>query len=203
MIASQYTFALWNGHPHTWALIVGAVVWIGLMTWICYRGIELSARVQTVLLGIEIFTLALFAVVALIKVYANHPAHSIRPDIDWLNPFSLSTSALTGGLLLGVFIYWGWDSGVAVNEESESSDKGPGLAGILSTVILLVIYVLATAKIPAWALTALGGAIALGITLFAFAFAAARRQHLSVPVEGLSAVRRLVTMAPQGLGVGR
>jgi uncharacterized protein (TIRG00374 family) len=68
-------------------------------------------------------------------------------------------------------------------------------------VILLVVYVLVTAKIPAWALTALGGAIGLGIALFAFAFAAARRHHLSVPVEGLSAVRRLVTMARNGLGV--
>jgi hypothetical protein len=33
-IASQYTFSLWNGHPHTWALIVGAVIWIAVMTWI-------------------------------------------------------------------------------------------------------------------------------------------------------------------------
>ena len=48
------------------------------MTWICYRGIELSARIQTMLLGLEIFTLALFAVVALIKVYSGHPAGSIQ-----------------------------------------------------------------------------------------------------------------------------
>ena len=48
------------------------------MTWICYRGIELSARIQTFLLGLEIFTLALFAVVALIKVYADNPTGSIH-----------------------------------------------------------------------------------------------------------------------------
>src|SRR6202012_1532325 len=53
VIASQYTFLLWNGHPKTWAIIVGAVIWISVMTWICYRGIELSAEIQTVLLGIE------------------------------------------------------------------------------------------------------------------------------------------------------
>src|SRR5437660_10908413 len=40
-IASQYTFALWNGHPSNFALIAGAVIWIVVMTWICYRGIEL------------------------------------------------------------------------------------------------------------------------------------------------------------------
>ena len=74
VIASQYTFrSAGNGHPHTWALIVGAVIWIAVMTWICYRGIELSARIQTMPAGLEIFTLALFAVVALIKVYTGHP----------------------------------------------------------------------------------------------------------------------------------
>ena len=34
------------------------------MTWICWRGIELSARVQQFLLAAEIAVLALFAVVA-------------------------------------------------------------------------------------------------------------------------------------------
>src|SRR5579862_5928378 len=38
VIASQYTFSLWDGHPSTFGLIVGAVIWIALMTWICYRG---------------------------------------------------------------------------------------------------------------------------------------------------------------------
>ena len=47
---------------------------------------------------------------------------------------------LSGLMLLGIFIYWGWDSGVAVNEESEDSRNGPGRAAVVSTVILLLIY---------------------------------------------------------------
>src|SRR5438309_6600474 len=91
-IASNYTFLLFHsaGPPNNFWLIVGAVVWIAVMTWICYRGIELSARIQTVLLGLEIFTLALFAVVALVKVYANNPAHSLHVSASWFNPFDLS-----------------------------------------------------------------------------------------------------------------
>ena len=52
VIASNYTFLLFDStaHPANVWLIVGAVVWIALMTWICYRGIELSARIQTILL---------------------------------------------------------------------------------------------------------------------------------------------------------
>ena len=43
--------------------VVG-VIWIVVMTWICYVGIELSAKTQWFLLGAEIVTLALFAVIA-------------------------------------------------------------------------------------------------------------------------------------------
>ena len=145
-IASNYTFLLFDSHAHpgNFWLIVGAVLWIALMTWICYRGIELSARIQTALLGIELFTLALFAVVALIKVYANSPTHSVQVSASWFNPFDLSWGALVDGVLLGIFIYWGWDSGVAVNEESRDRHRGPGKAAVISTLILLVIYLIVT-----------------------------------------------------------
>jgi amino acid transporter len=145
VIASQYTFDLWNGHPHTWAIIAGAVIWIVLMTWICYRGIELSARIQTLLLGLEIFTLVLFSVVALIKVYSGHHTGAIHVSAEWFNPFNLSWGALVDGVLLGIFIYWGWDSGVAVNEESRDRHRGPGKAAVISTLVLLAIYVVVTA----------------------------------------------------------
>ncbi len=152
-IASNYTYLLFSWH---WAahsnvmLIVGAMIWIALMTWICYRGIELSARVQTFLLGFELATLTLFVVVTLIKVYANNPAHSIHVSASWFNPFDMGWSALIDAVLLGIFIYWGWDSGVAVNEESRDSRRGPGKAAIVSTVILLLIYVLTTVAAQAY-----------------------------------------------------
>jgi amino acid transporter len=58
--------------------------------------------------------------------------------------------ALIDAVLLGIFIYWGWDSGVAVNEESRDSRRGPGKAAIVSTLILLVIYVATTAAAQAY-----------------------------------------------------
>ena len=41
------------------------------MTWICYIGIEVSARIQWGLLGAEIVTLLVFAAVAFYKVYTD------------------------------------------------------------------------------------------------------------------------------------
>ena len=55
------------------------------------------------------------------------------------------------GLLVAVFIYWGWDSTVCVNEETTDSGTTPGKAAIASTVILVGIYVLVAAAAVAFA----------------------------------------------------
>jgi amino acid transporter len=144
-IAGIYTFLLfgWQSAASTmWAVTIVGVIWIAVMTWICVIGIELNAKTQRWLLTAEVLTLAIFAVVAIVKVYANHPGGSINPNLGWLNPFQISSfNALVDGVLLGIFIYWGWDSGVAVNEESEDAANGPGKAAVISTLLLVLIYV--------------------------------------------------------------
>jgi amino acid transporter len=155
-IAGLYSFLLvgWDSAAaSTTAVTIVGVVWIIVMTAICYIGIELSAKTQYFLLSAEVFTLALFAIVALVKVYGGSAGSaSMHPQLSWLSPFSVdSFSALTDGVLLGVFIYWGWDSGVTVNEESENSAEGPGRAAIMSTIILVLIYVVVAIAAQAFA----------------------------------------------------
>jgi amino acid transporter len=153
VIAAQYTYLLFSwdsAATSTTAIIIGAVVWIALMTWICYRGIELSARTQLFLLSAEIVILAIFSVVSLVKVYANNPPNSLHVSASWFNPFDMSFSALIDALLLAIFIYWGWDSGVAVNEESEAAAEGPGRAAVMSTIILVLIYVVVSTAAQAY-----------------------------------------------------
>ena len=153
-IAAIYTYLLfdWDSAANsTFAVIVASVIWIAIMTAICYIGIELSARTQRYLLSAEILTLALFAVWALVKVYTADPAGSLHVSADWFNPFAIdSFSALVDGVLIGVFIYWGWDSCVAVNEESQDSRFGPGRAAVVSVVLLLAIYLVVSAAAQAY-----------------------------------------------------
>jgi len=151
-IAGKYFFRLigWNGAAtSTVGLVIAAAVFIGVMTWVTYRGVELSAHLQQALLGIEVVLLVAFSVVALVKVYASAPAGSIHPSLAWLNPLDLSWGALVDGVLLGVFVYWGWDACVNVNEESRDSRRGPGRAAVLSTVLLLAIFVLVSSAAQA------------------------------------------------------
>ncbi len=155
VIASQYTYLLFDwqsGANSRWWLALGCIVWIALMTWICYRGIELSARTQMFLLSAEVLILAAFSIIALAKTYDGHAlASSIHISASWFNPFDLSFNALILGVLLGIFIYWGWDSGVAVNEESRDKTEGPGKAAVVSTVLLVLIYLVVSTSAQAFA----------------------------------------------------
>jgi amino acid transporter len=153
-IAGLYSFELFGWHAaaeSTVAVTLVGVLWIVVMTWIVVIGIELSARTQVGLLGAEIFTLALFSIVALVKVYAGGaPSGSIHPSLSWINPFSLGLSEISAGMLLAVFIYWGWDSTATVNEETEDPTEAPGRATVISTLILLAIYVVVAVAAQAY-----------------------------------------------------
>ncbi|MEP7026599.1 MAG: APC family permease, partial [Actinomycetota bacterium] len=156
-VAGQYVFLLFNStaigeNPaSSWVLLVG-VIWIIVMTYICYRGIEVSANFQKVLLAVELVMLVVLSVWALIKVYAGNAPGSLRPSLAWFNPFDIPNfGAFATGLILMVFIYWGWDTAVAINEETKDPAKTPGRAAILSTVILLVTYALVVLSMESFA----------------------------------------------------
>jgi amino acid transporter len=152
-IAATYTFKLFDwrwAEAHKGAALGGTVLWILLMTWICWRGIELSARMQQLLLSFEVVMLGVFATVALVTVYTGSPAHAIEPHASWFNPFDIPFHDLIVAMLLGIFIYWGWDSGVAVNEESEDPADGPGRSAVVSTLLLVAIYLFVSAGAQAY-----------------------------------------------------
>src|SRR5579859_424833 len=157
-VAGQYVFLEFNAKgiggnaTSGWVLLAG-IIWIVLMTAICYVGIEVSANFQKILLGIELTMLVVLSIVALVKVGGGTaPAGHLTPSLNWLNPFKISSfSAFASGIILMVFIYWGWDTAVSVNEETKDKNKTPGRAAILSTFILLVTYALVIFSMEAFA----------------------------------------------------
>ncbi len=151
------------------AVVVGALLLIAVMTTVCVIGTEASARLQMVLMGLQVVPLLIFFTVALIKVWSGDaPGTSFDPQLAWfnplninagnINPFSAESGDLVGTMLLGIFIYWGWESAVNLNEETEGDVSHPGLAGLISTVILLFTYVGVATAVLAW--KGIGGAVA-------------------------------------------
>jgi amino acid transporter len=155
-VGSRYTYLLFgaDGAAGSKAAVTAlAVTYIVVLTAICVIGTELSARLQNVLILAQVGALLLFAGVALAKVW-NGDANpdSIDPSWSWFSPFEIDSRAtLVSALLIGVFIYWGWESAVNLTEETEDSRSAPGLAAVLSTVILLVTYVSVATAVVAFA----------------------------------------------------
>jgi amino acid transporter len=158
-IAGQYVFLLFKSNsaigqdPRSpWVLLVG-IGWIVGMTWICYLGIQISANIQKALLAVELTMLALLSAVALYKVTTGSaPAGHLAVAASWFNPFAASSlGSFTYGLTLMLFIYWGWDTAVSVNEETADAHRTPGLAAVISTVVLLAIFAVVVLAVESYA----------------------------------------------------
>jgi amino acid transporter len=148
-IAASYFFLLFGADglatQRGWLAIVGTVI-VAVMTYVCYRGIRLSARLQYLLFGTEAIMLLVFSFVAIGKTATGHaPAGHSSPSWSWLSPFHVGGfHAFTAGLLLALFIYWGWDSALSINEETSERHVNPGRAGVTATLVLLGLYLLTT-----------------------------------------------------------
>ncbi|MEV6772962.1 APC family permease [Nocardia sp. NPDC051030] len=163
-ISSQYTFLLLGADgigsdaTNGWVLLLG-ICYLIVMTLVAVYGIDVSARLQSVLLTVEFAMLVVFAVVALVRVALGHAsAGAMTPEWSWFNPFEIgSFSDFVNALLLMVFIYWGWDSAVAVNQETVDPRHTPGRAAVLSTIMLVALYLLVTVAGQAFAGTGTDG----------------------------------------------
>ncbi|MET0704269.1 MAG: APC family permease, partial [Mycobacterium sp.] len=135
-----------------WSTVAG-VIWIVVMTYICYRGIEVSARLQYFLLGFEVIILVVISIYALFRVYSGTALPgSIHPSLSWFWPGGLDFgTVIAPAILIAIFIYWGWDTAVACNEESDDPGSTPGKAAVLSTFLLLGTYAIVTVASIAFA----------------------------------------------------
>ncbi len=97
--------------------------------------------------------LLVLSAVALVKVgNGSAPVGHITPSWTWFNPFDVpSPESFMVGFTLMLFIYWGWDTAVSVNEETKERDKIPGRAAVTSTLILLATYALVVMSTQSYA----------------------------------------------------
>jgi amino acid transporter len=149
IVAGQYTLQFLNqqgwissstaSSVGTAALVAGA--WLAVITFVCIWGIRWTSNFQWALLIIEYVAVIGFSIWGIIKVAVDHPAGSQGFHWSWLSPASIGGfTALSAGLVLGVFFFWGWDTATNLNEESKNSTKTPGHAGIIAMFLLLLVF---------------------------------------------------------------
>ena len=126
-VAGQYLWLLiGDGSLAGNSLVVTAtgVLFIVFMTFVNYRGIRLGEHVQRVLTYVQYLSLGIFAMAIIFRIAGGVPgaAPGQAFDLEWFNPAGAfaDPGAVVHGALLALFIYWGWDTCLAVNEETEN-----------------------------------------------------------------------------------
>jgi amino acid transporter len=132
-------------------VLLGSIFIIG-MTLVSARGIVVSERVQNVLIAIQFGVLIVVSIIALIRVFAGSAgAQAINPQLSWLWPGGLDASSIAAAIILCIFIYWGWDACLAVGEETKDPGRTPGIAAVITTLILVCTYVLVAFAVQSFA----------------------------------------------------
>jgi amino acid transporter len=135
-----------------WTKVLLGSFFIIAMTLVSARGIVVSERMQNVLIAIQFGVLITVSVIALIRVFAgNAGAQAITPSLAWLWPGGLDASSIAQALILCIFIYWGWDACLAVGEETKDANRTPGIAAVITTLILVCTYVLVAYAVQSFA----------------------------------------------------
>ncbi|NQD90325.1 APC family permease, partial [Paenarthrobacter sp. CM16] len=127
---------------NTWLVTATGVLFILFMTYVNHRGIRLGEHVQRTLTYIQYISLGIFAVAIVFRIAGGAPEGQAF-DFEWFNPAGAfaDPGAVVHGVLLALFIYWGWDTCLALNEETENPTKTPGRGAVISASVLVAIYV--------------------------------------------------------------
>ncbi len=135
-----------------WAKVLLGAFFIIAMTLVSARGIVVSERMQNVLIAIQFGVLIVVSIIALVRVFAGTAgAQAISPSLSWLWPGGLDSHSIAAAVILCIFIYWGWDACLAVGEETKNPGRTPGIAALITTVILVCTYVLVAYAIQSFA----------------------------------------------------
>ena len=135
-----------------WINIPTTLVFIAVACWISYRGMQTTKVFQYVLVAFQLIVLGWFAIAAFIHV-GNGTAFDPTPiTLDWFNPMAVeSFSAFAAGVSLSIFIFWGWDVTLTMNEETKDPDKVPGRAATLTVLIIMAIYMVVALAVISYA----------------------------------------------------
>ncbi|WP_290655231.1 APC family permease [Kocuria sp.] len=123
--------------------VATCLVFVALASWISYRGMEATKVVQYLLVGFQVIVLVWFSVAAYLHVADGTAFEGLHMDPDWFNPLSVdSFSTFAAGVSLSVFIYWGWDVVLTLNEESTDGANTPGRSALATILVIVALYLM-------------------------------------------------------------
>jgi amino acid transporter len=127
----------------TWINISVCLLFMLGATWVSYRDMQTTQKLQYWLVSFQVLVLVLFAGAAIVQAVSGNGFDYQPFDLNWFNPFAISSfSAVAAGLSLSIFIFWGWDVTLTMNEETKDPEKTPGRAATATVLTIVFLYLL-------------------------------------------------------------
>jgi len=127
--------------------LVSAIAMAGVAA-IAIAGVRAAIRFQIYLVWLEYVIMIGFAIALLYAEFTGHSGSQV-PSLAWFLPSSASSfGGLVNGIVIGVFMFGGWESAVYLAEEQETH-RDPGRAGIISVIFCTVRFEILIAIIQA------------------------------------------------------
>ncbi|MHB1064128.1 MAG: APC family permease [Georgenia sp.] len=121
--------------------VATCLVFMVAACWISYRSIEATKIVQYVLVAFQLAVLVWFTIAAFTHVSNGTAFEGLQIQAAWFNPLAVdSFSAFAAGISLSVFIYWGWDVVLTINEETKGAATTPGKAATTTIFVIVALY---------------------------------------------------------------
>ncbi|MFA6302820.1 MAG: APC family permease [Legionella sp.] len=115
-----------------------AALWITFICVIAVKGIKPASYLQMIMTGIEVFILVAIIIAGIYR-FIHLPAHV--PSLKWFSLIGFTPTLFATGALTAVFLYWGWDVALSLNEETKNTTHGPGLGAFWAVIIIILLFV--------------------------------------------------------------
>lgn len=123
--------------------IATCTAFMAIAVYVCYRGIEATRPIQYFLVGFQVLVLLIFIVAAFAGAGGSDATSDLSFSWSWFNPLEIdSFGAVAAGVSLSIFVYWGWDTCLTLNEETEGAASTPGKAAVLTVTVVVALYLL-------------------------------------------------------------
>ena len=130
---------------NVWVNTLTCLVFITLATWIAYRDMQTTQKLQYWLVGFQLTVFLGFGAVAIYRYFTGTAVNPTPVKLEWFNPFAVdSLGTFVAGVSLSLFIYWGWDVSLTVNEEADDASSTPGRAAVLTVMTIVSVYMFVT-----------------------------------------------------------
>ena len=96
-------------------------------------------------MGFQLTVFLGFGAVAIYRYFTGTAVNPTPVKLEWFNPFAVdSLGTFVAGVSLSLFIYWGWDVSLTVNEEADDASSTPGRAAVLTVMTIVSVYMFVT-----------------------------------------------------------